>query len=101
MESINSMALVFDYLKLDHQYFHGGSKGYHSLWDSRLFNYKDHEVLRFLLSNLRYWIDEYHFDGFRFDGVTSMLYVHHGINVGFSGNYSEYFGNTVDQGFYY
>ncbi len=59
----------------DHLYFHEGAKGRHELWDSRLFNYGHHEVLRFLLSNCRYWIEEYGFDGFRFDGVTSMLYV--------------------------
>lgn len=65
----------------DHLYFHAGGKGYHELWDSRLFNYGHHEVLRFLLSNLRFWIEEYGFDGFRFDGVTSMLYTHHGIGT--------------------
>ena len=65
----------------DHLYFHGGEKGRHELWDSRLFNYGHHEVLRFLLSNLRYWMEEYRFDGFRFDGVTSMLYTHHGIGT--------------------
>ncbi|KAJ3414832.1 hypothetical protein HDV05_005989 [Chytridiales sp. JEL 0842] len=80
----------------DHQYFHEGGKGRHDLWDSRLFNYGHHEVLRFLLSNLRYWLKEFRFDGFRFDGVTSMLYVHHGIGTGFSGNYDEYFGGQVD-----
>lgn len=81
----------------DHQYFHGGSKGRHDQWDSRLFNYGHHEVMRFLLSNLRFWMDEYHFDGFRFDGVTSMLYVHHGVGAGFSGGYHEYFGSDVDE----
>ncbi|KAK0634782.1 alpha-glucan branching enzyme [Bombardia bombarda] len=81
----------------DHQYFHGGVKGKHELWDSRLFNYGHHEVLRFLLSNLRFWMDEYRFDGFRFDGVTSMLYLHHGIGTGFSGGYHEYFGAGVDE----
>ncbi|PVF97241.1 putative branching enzyme [Serendipita vermifera] len=80
----------------DHLYFHAGGKGRHDLWDSRLFNYGSHEVLRFLLSNLRWWIEEYHFDGFRFDGVTSMMYVHHGIGTGFSGGYHEYFGDSVD-----
>ena len=65
----------------DHLYFHDGVKGRHELWDSRLFNYGHHEVLRFLLSNLRFWMDEYQFDGFRFDGVTSMLYTHHGIGT--------------------
>lgn len=81
----------------DHQYFHGGAKGRHELWDSRLFNYGSHEVLRFLLSNLRFWMEEYQFDGFRFDGVTSMLYTHHGIGTGFSGGYQEYFGPGVDE----
>ncbi|KAL8336094.1 hypothetical protein RB601_000091 [Gaeumannomyces tritici] len=81
----------------DHQYFHEGGKGRHDQWDSRLFNYGHHEVLRFLLSNLRFWMDEYHFDGFRFDGVTSMLYIHHGIGSGFSGGYHEYFGAEVDE----
>ncbi|KAK0741683.1 alpha-glucan branching enzyme [Apiosordaria backusii] len=81
----------------DHQYFHAGARGKHELWDSRLFNYGHHEVLRFLLSNLRFWMDEYRFDGFRFDGVTSMLYLHHGIGTGFSGGYHEYFGADVDE----
>ena len=80
----------------DHQYFHEGVKGRHELWDSRLFNYGSHEVLRFLLSNLRFWMEEYQFDGFRFDGVTSILYLHHGIGTGFSGGYHEYFGPNVD-----
>lgn len=65
----------------DHLYFHEGGRGRHDLWDSRLFNYGHHEVMRFLLSNLRFWMDEYGFDGFRFDGVTSMLYLHHGIGT--------------------
>lgn len=69
----------------DHLYFHEGSRGRHDLWDSRLFNYGHPEVQRFLLSNLRFWMDEYNFDGFRFDGVTSMMYKHHGMGFGFSG----------------
>ncbi|KAI8625886.1 alpha amylase [Xylariaceae sp. FL1651] len=81
----------------DHLYFHEGGRGRHELWDSRLFNYGHHEVMRFLLSNLRFWMDEYRFDGFRFDGVTSMLYHHHGIGTGFSGGYHEYFGADVDE----
>ncbi|KAJ3273802.1 alpha-1,4-glucan branching enzyme [Terramyces sp. JEL0728] len=80
----------------DHQYFHEGGRGYHNLWDSRLFNYSHHEVLRFLLSNLRYWIEEYRFDGFRFDGITSMLYHHHGLATAFGGGYHDYFGDQVD-----
>ncbi|SCU91579.1 LAMI_0E06458g1_1 [Lachancea mirantina] len=78
----------------DHLYFHSISsgRGEHPLWDSRLFNYGNFEVLRFLLSNLAFYIDVYHFDGFRFDGVTSMLYNHHGVGAGgaFSGDYNEY-----------
>ncbi|KAG6817852.1 alpha-1,4-glucan branching enzyme [Tephrocybe sp. NHM501043] len=80
----------------DHLYFHGGSKGRHELWDSRLFNYNQHEVLRFLLSNLRFYMEVFQFDGFRFDGVTSMMYKHHGIGTGFSGGYHEYFGEAAD-----
>ncbi|KAK9470174.1 glycoside hydrolase superfamily [Dipodascopsis tothii] len=77
----------------DYQYFHAGARGYHTLWDSCLFNYGKYEVLRFLLSNLRFYVDVFHFDGFRFDGVTSILYTHHGIGTGFSGGYHEYFGD--------
>jgi 1,4-alpha-glucan branching enzyme len=80
----------------DHCYRHTGARGYHALWDSALFDYGKWEVERFLLSNLRHWIEGYRFDGFRFDGVTSMLYNHHGVGVGFTGNYSEYFGETSD-----
>ncbi|XP_039600888.1 1,4-alpha-glucan-branching enzyme-like [Polypterus senegalus] len=81
----------------DSCFFHSGSRGSHNLWDSRLFDYSNWEVLRFLLSNLRWWMEEYKFDGFRFDGVTSMLYHHHGLGVGFSGDYSEYFGLQSDE----
>jgi len=62
----------------DDQYFHPGHRGNHPHWDSKCFNYGKREVLRFLLSNLKYWMKEFHFDGFRFDGVTSMLYFDHG-----------------------
>ncbi|XP_049805932.1 1,4-alpha-glucan-branching enzyme [Schistocerca nitens] len=77
-------------------YFHDGPRGDHSSWGSRLFNYTEYEVLRFLLSNLRWWKEEYKFDGFRFDGVTSMLYHSHGANKGFSGSYDDYFNLDVD-----
>ncbi|KAL9312514.1 hypothetical protein ACSQ67_017966 [Phaseolus vulgaris] len=77
-------------------YFHTGDRGYHKLWDSRLFNYANWEVLRFLLSNLRWWLEEFEFDGFRFDGITSMLYHHHGINIAFTGDYNEYFSEATD-----
>jgi len=77
-------------------YFLQGEAGYHQQWDSKLLDYSCYETLRYLLSNLRYWLDEYQFDGFRFDGVTSMLYHHHGINHGFSGNYAEYFSPNTN-----
>ncbi|KAJ0574591.1 putative 1,4-alpha-glucan branching enzyme [Helianthus annuus] len=80
----------------DSHYFHSGERGYHWMWDSRLFNYGHWEVLRYLLSNARWWLDEYKFDGFRFDGVTSMMYTHHGLQVAFTGNYNEYFGLATD-----
>lgn len=76
----------------DHCYTHGGPKGHHTEWDSKIFDYTKHEVMRFLLSNIRWWLEEYGFDGFRFDGVTSMLYHSHGIGKGYTGGYHEYFG---------
>ena len=80
----------------DHSFSHGGDRGYHSGWDSMLFDYSKYEVKRFLLANLAWFLDEYNIDGFRFDAVTSILYNHHGIGVGFSGNYQEYFGLQTD-----
>lgn len=83
-------------------FFHDGPRGEHYLWDSRLFDYNQTEVLRFLLSNLCWYLEEYQFDGFRFDGVTSMLYHSHGLGQGFSGDYHEYFGlNTDTESFNY
>jgi 1,4-alpha-glucan branching enzyme len=79
----------------DHHYFHSPPRGRHDIWDSRLFNYGNWETLRFLLSNLRWYLDEFRFDGFRFDGVTSMLYVHHGIGDHDFG-YPHFFGGAVD-----
>lgn len=76
----------------DSQYFHRGARGYHDGWDSKLFDYGKWEVKKFLLSNVRYWMEEFHFDGYRFDGVTSMLYFHHG-NTSFD-NYEKYFYNV-------
>jgi len=74
----------------DDQYFHPGSRGWHPAWKTRCFNYGKPQVQHFLLSNLKYWLDEFHFDGFRFDGVTSMLYEDHGLGVAFS-NYGQYY----------
>ena len=79
-----------------YQYFHEGPRGFHQAWDSRCFNYGKYQVLHFLLSNCRFWLDEYHFDGFRFDGVTSMLYTHHGLGKVFT-SYDQYFDETVDE----
>ena len=79
-----------------YQYFHDGMRGWHEAWDSRCFDYGKVDVLHFLLSNCRYWLDEFHFDGFRFDGITSMLYLHHGLGVDFV-NYRQYFDMTFDE----
>ena len=79
----------------EYQYFHEGPKGYHMAWDTKLFNYGKNEVLHFLLSNIKYWMDVYHFDGFRFDGVTSMLYHDHGLGSAFT-NYDMYFSMNTD-----
>jgi len=66
-----------------YQFFHEGPKGDHSAWGTKCFNYEKNEVIHFLLSNLKFWMTEYHFDGFRFDGVTSMLYHDHGLGTSF------------------
>ncbi|MEI7901867.1 MAG: alpha amylase C-terminal domain-containing protein [bacterium] len=79
-----------------YQYFHNGLRGWHEAWDSRCFDYGKTDVLHFLLSNCRFWLDEYHFDGYRFDGITSMLYLHHGLGVDFT-DYRQYFDTTVDE----
>ncbi len=77
-------------------YCHDGPRGRHPVWDSACFDYGRLATLHFLLSNCRYWLDEFHFDGFRFDGVTSMLYHHHGLGVDFVG-YGQYFDDSVDE----
>ena len=77
-------------------YFHAGERGVHANWDSLCFDYGKPEVLHFLLSNCRFYLDEFNVDGFRFDGVTSMLYHHHGLGHCFT-RYSEYFNNEVDE----
>lgn len=78
-----------------HQYFHEGERGNHPAWDSKLFDYGKTEVLQFLLSNVSYWMKEFKVDGFRFDGVTSMLYFHHGLGVDF-GDRDAYFTKGVE-----
>ena len=80
-------------------YFHDGPRGRHPIWDSACFDYGRISTLHFLLSNCRYWLDEFHFDGFRFDGITSMLYSHHGLGVDFV-HYDQYFDDTVDEDAY-
>jgi len=76
-------------------YFYNGWQGRHPAWGSRCFDYGKPETKYFLLSNLKYWMEEYRLDGFRFDGVTSMLYWDHGLERDFTG-YGDYFGNGVD-----
>lgn len=78
-----------------YQYFHDGARREHPAWDSLCFNYGKHEVLHFLLSNCKFWLDEYKFDGYRFDGVTSMLYRSHGLGEDFNG-YGSYYNLNQD-----
>ncbi len=76
-------------------YFYGDGRREHPAWDSLLFDYGKNEVLHFLLSNCKYWMEEFHFDGFRFDGVTSMLYYNHGLGQAF-GSYDDYYNGGQD-----
>ncbi len=78
------------------QFFHDGPKGEHPAWDSYCFDYGKPEVIHFLLSNIRFWLEEFKFDGFRFDGVTSMLYFDHGLGKAFT-CYDDYFNDGLDQ----
>ena len=77
------------------QYFYQGDRREHPAWDSLCFDYGKNEVLHFLLSNCKYWLEEFHFDGYRFDGVTSMLYYSHGLGEAFCG-YGDYFNGHED-----
>ena len=77
-------------------YFHGGERRIHSAWDSLCFDYGKNKVIHFLLSNCRYWLEEYKFDGFRFDGITSMIYFDHGLEKDFTA-YSDYFNGNQDE----
>lgn len=76
-------------------YFHSGERREHPAWDSLCFDYGKNSVMHFLLSNCKFWLDEYHFDGFRFDGVTSMLYYSHGLGEAFC-NYDDYYNGHQD-----
>ncbi|MBE6322973.1 MAG: 1,4-alpha-glucan-branching enzyme [Bacteroidales bacterium] len=76
-------------------YFHDGARREHPAWDSLCFDYGKNSVMHFLLSNCKFWLDQYHFDGFRFDGVTSMLYYSHGLNENFT-SYDDYFNGNQD-----
>ncbi len=78
-----------------YQFFHEGERGDHSAWGTKLFHYGKNEVIHFLLSNLKYWMEVFHFDGFRFDGVTSMLYHNHGLGSAFT-HYGMYFSENTD-----
>lgn len=77
------------------QYFYGDNRREHPAWDSLCFDYGKNEVLHFLLSNCKFWLEEYKFDGFRFDGVTSMLYYNHGLGQAFS-SYDDYYNGGQD-----
>jgi 1,4-alpha-glucan branching enzyme len=78
------------------QFFYPGERGWHALWNSRCFDYGKPRVLHFLLSNCKYWLEEYKFDGFRFDGITSMLYLDHGIGRDFT-EYGLYYDGNQDE----
>ena len=78
-----------------HQYFMQGGRREHPAWDSLCFDYGKNEVIHYLLSNCKYWLEEYHFDGYRFDGVTSMLYYSHGLGEAFGG-YADYYNGHED-----
>ena len=77
------------------QYFYGDGRREHPAWDSLCFDYGKNDVLNFLLSNCKFWLEEYRFDGFRFDGVTSMLYYNHGLGQAF-GSYDDYYNGNED-----
>lgn len=102
MDIVHSHAVKNDNEGLSHfdgteyQYFHAGARGRHPVWDSRCFDYGKAEVVSFLLSNCKYWMEEFRFDGFRFDGVTSMMYLHHGVGVDFV-SYDMYYGEQSDE----
>ena len=92
---INTREGINEFDGTSYQFFHDGPKGNHSAWGTKCFNYEKNEVIHFLLSNLKYWQTQFHFDGFRFDGVTSMLYHDHGLGTAFT-DYGKYFSMNTD-----
>ncbi|MBR0159812.1 MAG: alpha amylase C-terminal domain-containing protein [Oscillospiraceae bacterium] len=91
----NTVEGINEFDGTDYQFFHAGAQGDHPAWGTKCFNYGKPEVLHFLLSNLKFWMTEYHFDGFRFDGVTSMLYHDHALGSDFS-SLAMYFSMNTD-----
>ncbi|CAH9052584.1 unnamed protein product [Cuscuta epithymum] len=77
-------------------FFHTGKRGHHKFWGTRMFKYGDHDVLHFLLSNLNWWVEEYHIDGFHFHSLPSMMYTHNGF-ASFTGDLEEYCNQYVDK----
>ena len=92
---LNTREGINEFDGTSYQFFHDGPRGDHPAWNTKCFDYGKTEVIHFLLSNLKYWQEEYHFDGFRFDGVTSMLYREHGLGTAFTG-YDQYFSMNTD-----
>ena len=101
MDIVHSHAVKNEYEGLGlfagdpYQYFMHGDRREHPAWDSLCFDYGKNEVLHYLLSNCKYWLEEFHFDGYRFDGVTSMLYYSHGLGEQFNG-YGDYYNGHED-----
>ena len=91
----NTVEGINEFDGTEYQFFHAGAQGDHPAWGTKCFNYGKDEVLHFLLSNLKFWMTEYHFDGFRFDGVTSMLYHDHGLGAAFT-DLKMYFSLNTD-----
>lgn len=94
VKNVNEGLALFDGTR--HQYFHDGPRGEHPAWDSLCFDYGKPEVVHFLLSNCKFWLDQFRFDGFRFDGVTSMIYLDHGLSRDFT-SYDFYFDGNQDE----
>ena len=95
MDIVHSHAVKNEIEGDPNQYFYPGERHEHPAWDSLCFDYGKDEVVHFLLSNCKYWLTEFHFDGFRFDGVTSMLYYSHGLGEAFI-NYEDYYNGHQD-----